>query len=56
MTLTREQQAAMLEAAKPLMKWLSDECHPHCNAVVENNSVVLQEGIAAQRTNEFIKD
>jgi len=56
MILTKEQTAAMLEAAKPLMKWLSDNCHPHCEARVEQGSVELTEGIARQTTEEFIKD
>jgi len=56
MILTKEQTTAMLEAAKPLMKWLSDNCHPHCAATVEAGSVELTEGIAREITDEFIKD
>jgi hypothetical protein len=54
MILTKEQTAAILEAAKPLMKWISDNCHPHCAATVEAGSVELTEGIAREITDEFI--
>jgi hypothetical protein len=56
MILTKEQTETILEAAKPLMRWLSDNCHPHCSALVDSGSVELVEGIARQMTNEFIKD
>jgi len=46
----------MLEAAKPLMKWLSNNCHPHCMACVDQGTVALSEGIASNKTDEFIKD
>jgi hypothetical protein len=56
MTITKEQSDQMLEAAKPLMKWLSENCHPHCEARVESGTIVLSEGIATNCTEEFIKD
>jgi hypothetical protein len=46
----------MLNAAKPLMKWLSDNCHPHCTAHVQQNMVELVESVALEITDEFIKD
>jgi len=56
MTLTKGQTDGMLEAAKPLMKWISDNCHPHCTATVEAGSVELTEGVAREISDEFIKD
>ena len=56
MTLTPEQFRALLDAAKPLIKWLNDNCHPHCTARVDQVSVELTEGIATNRTDEFLKD
>ena len=56
MILTKEQTAGMLESAKPLMKWLSENCHPHCAATVESGSVKLTESIECTVTDEFIKD
>lgn len=56
MTITKEQQKEMLEAAKPLIKWMNDNCHPHCTAQVDLNTIVLTEGIATHRTDEYLKD
>jgi hypothetical protein len=55
MTLTQELQEAMLEAAKPLIQWLNENCHPHCRALVDVNGVELTEGIACRRTDEFLR-
>ena len=56
MILTSEQAQAMLEAAKPLMKWLSENCHPHYSATVDAGSVEVFESFAHTTTDEFIKD
>lgn len=56
MTITKEQREGMLEAAKPLMKWLNDNCHPHCKAIVEQANIELLEGLASHGTMEFVKD
>lgn len=56
MTLNQQQQNEFLEAAKPLIKWLNDNCHPHCTAIVECGSAELVEGVARIPTDEFIKD
>jgi hypothetical protein len=46
----------MLEAAKPLLKWINEECHPHCTVIVRNDMVVLSEDVAVVPTAEFVKD
>lgn len=46
----------MLEAAKPLMRWLTKNCHPHTQVTVNYTSVELTEGVALERTTEFLKD
>ena len=56
MILTNKQFDQMLEAAKPLIKWMNDNCHPHCTARVDQVSVELTEGVATNRTEEFLKD
>ena len=56
MTKTKEELNEMLEAAKPLMKLISFNCHPHCHVVVDNLSVELHESVGLQITHEFIKD
>ena len=47
MILTEEQLESLREAALPLMQWLSDNCHPHCTAIVDSERVELLEGLAA---------
>ena len=48
--------AELLEAAKPLIKYLNDNCYPHCTAIVDQTSVELVEGVSKTFTDEFIKD
>jgi hypothetical protein len=59
MIITPEKRAEMLEVAKPLIKWLNENCHPHCHAIVECDRILLMdgiEGIASNKTDEFCKD
>lgn len=53
---TRKQEREMLEAAKPLMKWMSENVHPHVTAHVSSWTLLLVEGIATGQTEEFLKD
>ena len=55
-SITDEQREQMLTAAKPLIQWMNDNCHPHCTAHVDQNTILLTEGIATNQTNEFLKD
>ena len=55
-TITEKQRKEMLEAAKPLIKWLNENCHPHCQAVVDQIGVLVMEGVAMNRTEEFLKE
>ena len=57
MSITSEQRDAMLEAAKPLMKWMSENCNPHCKAIVDLGDIMLLEGLATAGTDEYtVKD
>ncbi len=47
---------SMLEAAKPLIKWMNENCHPHCTAHVDQTGVELTEGVATAQTAEFLRD
>ena len=46
----------LLEAAKPLIKYLNDNYHPMCTAIVTLTNVEILEGIECDNTDEFIKD
>ena len=45
----------MLEVAKPLIQWINENCHPHCEATVTTTQVTLTEGVATEQTTEFVK-
>ena len=55
MTITEEQLGSLLEAAKPLIKWMNENCHPHCSAHVNQNTVEITEGKGKTRTDEFLR-
>lgn len=56
MILNKEQFDSLLEAAKPLIKWINENCHPHCSATIDCGSVKLAEDIATNKTDEFMVD
>ena len=56
MTLSKEKTEEMMLAAKPLIKWIAENCHPHCFATVDCASVDLAECVANEATKEFLGD
>lgn len=54
MILTQEQNQQMLEASRPLMRWMNENCNPYCVVRVDQSTVELTEGIAMNRTNEYL--
>ncbi len=46
MKLTATQMEEMKEAAAPLVFWMSENTHPHCKAIVQEDSIVLVEDVA----------
>jgi hypothetical protein len=56
MSITEKQRDEMLEAAKPLMKWIADNFHPHMMAIVHAAHIELLEGVATNGTIEFVDD
>lgn len=47
---------SMMEAAKPLIKWINENCHPHSHVIVDHTEVELWEGVGVRKTQEFLKD
>ena len=47
MTLTNHQIEELKAAAKPLMAFMSEHCHLHCKAIIENDCIEIVEGIAS---------
>ena len=56
MILSAEQREGFGEAAKPLIKWLNDNCHPYVTAIVKQDGVELTESLGLQKIGDFIKD
>ena len=44
------------DIVKPVMKWLSENHHPHMHVVIESNTAELCEGQRVFNTNEFLID
>mgnify|MGYP006909287225 CR=1 FL=1 len=56
MIITKKQILEMLEAAKPLIKWLNENTYPHAQCIVDLDGVRLTEDIAMIKTDEYVKD
>ena len=56
MVISEEQRSSMLEAAKPLIQWMNENCNPHCAARVDQNTIELTKGVTTNRTDEFLRD
>lgn len=46
MKLTRDQTESLKQAAQPLIDWMNDNCHPQCEAHVDQTSVEIVESVA----------
>lgn len=56
MILTKEQIKEFEEAAKPLMKFLNENCNPHTTVIVEPTGAEILSGSASFQSQEFVKD
>lgn len=56
MILTEKQRQQFEEAAKPLVKWINNNCHPHVKVIVEPAGAELLDGLCSVEIMEFIKD
>lgn len=56
MLLNQEQINQMQEAAKPLVKWLCENTHPHVKVIVDPCGAEAVEGLASVKIEEFLKD
>lgn len=56
MILTEEKRIEFLEAAKPLIKFINENCHPHVIVNVHQTGAELLEGVTSVHTEEFVRD
>ena len=56
MIIQEKQRKEFEELAKPLVKFLNENCHPHVTVIITPTSIELLEGLCAAPVTEFIKD
>ncbi|WP_181939707.1 hypothetical protein [Pectobacterium odoriferum] len=54
--MDKELRDSFEEAAKPLIKWLAENVHPHHTAIVSSNHAELLQSEIGFPTDEFLKD
>ncbi len=55
--MSKEQTESFTEAARPLIKWLAENVHPHHTAIVTATDAELLEGQACTgKITEYLKD
>jgi 2'-5' RNA ligase len=47
---------AFLEACKPLMKYLSENYHPHVTVIIDGTRAELVEGLKTAKCEDYIRD
>lgn len=56
MTLNEEKRQEFEALARPLIKFLNDNTHPHCSIHIDTTSAELVEGVSAFHTKDYILD
>uniref|UniRef100_A0A6M3LT84 Uncharacterized protein n=1 Tax=viral metagenome TaxID=1070528 RepID=A0A6M3LT84_9ZZZZ len=56
MHLNEQKQKEFETSARPLVKWLNENCHPHVFALVEPGRIALVEGVYATQVLDYIED
>ncbi|NIG76770.1 hypothetical protein F3J34_24700 [Klebsiella sp. Ap-873] len=52
---TFEKKVSFEEVAKPMIKWLAENVHPHHSVIVTSTHAELLEGQQSVSTEEFLK-
>lgn len=55
MILSKEKTEELEKAARPLIKWLNESCHPHVSVIVDTNSAKLTEDVCKVIVNDYIE-
>lgn len=51
-----ESREKLIEASKPLLKYINENHHPMTKIIITSNTVEVVEGAIALTNNEFLKD
>jgi len=54
--LNKKQRKEFEESARPLMSWLSKNCHPHMKVIVDSSQAEMLEGYVNFVTDDYILD
>lgn len=54
--LNEQQRKDFEEVARPVIKWLNDNCHPHTTVLIEPTRAEVVEGVCAVNTNDYVRD
>lgn len=54
--MDKEKQEEFEKLAKPLIKWLNDNMHPHAKVIIETGRAEVIEGYYGFTTDKYIKD
>ena len=49
-----ERNEGFIKAAEPLMKWISENIHPHARVIVDSTRAELLEGLVSHSSYEFV--
>ena len=55
MIFTEQQRKEFEEAARPMIEFMNNNCHPHVTVVIDTARAELSEGVCAFVTNDYIK-
>lgn len=56
MTMTEDQQREFANLARPLIKWLNENCHPHTHIFIDQTTAEISEGVMSFTSVEYVKD
>lgn len=56
MILDMEKTKEFEEVARPVIKWLNENCHPHVTVVIGTSHAELSEGVCAINTMDYVPD
>ena len=56
MILTKEKQKEFEEKARPLMKWLSENFHPHVKTIITYSDAEILESSMFFPTDDYVQD
>lgn len=54
--VTKEQADEFEKLARPLIKWLCENQHPHTHIIIESTHAELSEGLCVCVTSEYVRD